>query len=91
MRGIMRLNTHTTARFSTARRDTYVAPPRYWSAPPTSRSTPPDRHTLWVVWTVTLLGLVTLALLYLWLAITLTRLTGPRSTATADTAVERAL
>jgi hypothetical protein len=32
-----------------------------------------------------------LALLYLWLAITLTRLTGPRSTATADTAVERAL
>jgi type VI protein secretion system component VasF len=89
MRGIMRLNTHTTARFSTARRDTYVAPPHYWSAPRTS-SVPPVRHTWWVVWTVTLLGLVTLALLYLWLAITLTRLTGP-STPDLNTAVERAL
>jgi type VI protein secretion system component VasF len=43
-----------------------------------------------VVWTVTLLGLVTLALLYLWLAMTLTRLTGP-STPDLNTAVERAL
>jgi type VI protein secretion system component VasF len=89
MRGIMRLNTHTTDGFSTARRDTYVAPPRYWSPPPTSPS-PPVRNTWWVVWTVTLLGLVTLALLYLWLAMTLTRLTGP-STPDLNTAVERAL